>query len=184
MSECIRAIQRHEKMTAARKNGFVPGVVFGSNPIRFQPVKFDEKRLKKLLYRAADAMLQVKINNEIKTCRIKQAEKDDITGKLMHISLQVINDKSSSQSVNVPIRFRGLEELQRKKLTLHITKSEILVRGQEKDLPSCLEVDVSGKRLGDKVTVADLDLGTLEAISDQDEILAIVTLTKYFKLVS
>lgn len=184
MSECIRAIPRHEKMTVARKNGFVPGVVYGSNPIKFQPVKFDEKRLRKLLNRVTNDRIEVKVNNEVKTCRIKQAEKDDITGKLMNISLQVINDSSSPQSVTVPIRFRGLEELQHKKLTLQITQSEIQVKGTEEALPEYLEINVSNKRLGDKVTVADLNLGSLEAISDQDEILAIITLTKYFKLVS
>ncbi|MDT8900364.1 50S ribosomal protein L25 [Anaeroselena agilis] len=178
MSECIRAIPRTEKVNKVRKDGFVPGVVYGGNLAGSQPVKFEEKRLKKLLRHTYDPRLQVKINNEITPCVIQEVQRDSITGKLIHIALQVINDKTPLK-INVPVIFSGQDVLQRRRLALQITRPEIMIRGRQETLPEYVEIDVSTKRLGDKITVADVPLkSNIRVINAANEILAVVTIAK------
>jgi large subunit ribosomal protein L25 len=178
MSECIRAIPRTEKVNKVRKDGFVPGVVYGGNLAHSLPVKFEEKRLKKLLRRTYDPRLQVKINNEITSCVIQEVQRDSITGKLIHIALQVINDKTPLK-INVPVVFCGQDTLQKRGLALQITRPEIMIRGGQEALPEYVEVDVSTKRLGEKITVADVTIkNNLRVINAGNEILAVVTAVK------
>lgn len=178
MSECIRAIPRTEKANKVRKDGFVPGVVYGGNLAGSQPVKFEEKKLKKLLRHTYDPRFQVKINNEITLCVIQEVQRDLITGKLIHIALQVINDNTPLR-INVPVVFIGQDVLQRRRLALQIIRPEIMIRGKQKTLPEYLEVDVSTKRLGEKITVADITLtDNIKVINAAKEILAVVTMAK------
>ncbi len=184
MSECIRAIPRTEKVNKVRKDGFVPGVIYGRDLDHSQPIKIEEKRLKKLLQHNYDARLQVKINNEIIACLIQEVQRDAITGKLIHIALQAVNDKTPLK-INVPIVFHGRDVLHRRHLALQVTRPEVMLRGKLKTLPEYVEIDVSNKRLGDKITVADLKLkNNVKVINAESEILAIVTTPKYIGLAS
>jgi len=178
VSECIRAIVRTEKANKARKDGFVPGVVYGGNLAGSQPVKFEEKRLKKLLRHTCDTRLRIKINNEIIPCFIREAQRDPITGRLIHIALQAINDKTPLK-VNVPVVFCGQDALQRRRLALQITRPEIMIRGRREELPEYVEIDVGNRRLGDKITVADVNTkNNIRIINAENEVLAVVTLAK------
>ncbi|MBZ9634378.1 hypothetical protein [Clostridium sp. FP1] len=58
----------------------------------------------------------------------------------------------------LPLSFKGEASLVDNLLQLQIHKSEIDVFGNMASMPDGISVDVSGKKLGDAITIKDFDL--------------------------
>lgn len=82
MSEfVICAVERAEKPNKVRKQGFIPGVVYGKD-IKSTSIKLDQKEYKKLLQgHAKNTKVRVKLGNEVKHCIIKEVQKDSVNGQ-------------------------------------------------------------------------------------------------------
>lgn len=181
----IRAIERHEKPRKVRRNGFAPGIIYGEGIEGPVPVKFEMTRLKRILRKhTGNARLRIKLQEQIVQCVIKEVQRHPVTGEIMHIDLQKVNENKPVR-LKLPLKFNGRKKLDEKKLLLHVFISEIEVTGAINLLPQYIQVDISDKKPGDKITVKDIRLDSSVRISStEDEILAQVILAKELEVAS
>lgn len=179
MYDCINAILRTEKPKQVRKAGFIPGVIYGSGVDTSLPVKFSIKELNNFLQKNAySTRLTVKIGDKRRICLIKEIQKDTVTDKVLHVSLQAVASDEVLK-VKIPIIFQGKEELFKRQLLLEILQPEIVVETKLDTLPEFLEIDISDKQFDDKITIADLTPADgVKIVNGSDELIAIVTSLK------
>ncbi|MCR4436320.1 MAG: 50S ribosomal protein L25 [Clostridiales bacterium] len=180
----IRAIERNEKPGQVRKNGFVPGVIYGKG-MSSRSVKFDEKTLKRLLRgHTKNAKICVKMGEEVKQCLMKEIQKDPITAKILHIEMQAVHENDVVK-LKVPILFNGREKLAERQHILQVFVSEVEIAGQAANMPEFVSVDVENKKLGDKITVEDIFVEpSVKIVDDPKEIYAVVTMAKEMNIAS
>lgn len=175
MSEpVICVLERNEKPKKVRKQGFIPGVVYGKD-ISPKSIKLEQKELKKLPQGyAKNTIVRVNLGNEEKHCIIKEIQKDCINGQILHIELQTIRSDDVIR-LKVPVVYQGKEKLAARRQLLQELVSEVEIRGKATDMQEFLCVDVEDRNAGDKITVKDIQLENgLEILEDENETLAVI----------
>ncbi len=168
----IEAMKRTEKPKRVRRDGFIPGVLSGPGLVSAQ-VQFKAAELNKIFEKYGTRIkLWIKTDAEEKFGFIKEIQKDPVEGKIIHISIQLVK-VDQNVKLHLPIIFEGQDTLKRKFLQLHIKKPRIEVEGKVKFMPSNIVIDVSKKKFGDSITVADFDLPSqIKPIASNNEIFA------------
>jgi len=176
----IYAVERSEKPNQARRNGFVPGVIYGKG-IESTNIKLDQKELRKLLLRhARNTKVMVKLGNDVRHCIIKEVQKDSVNDQILHVGLQAIHSDDTIR-LKVPVVFQGKEKLGARQLLLQELFTEVEVSGKAADMPEFVSVDVEDKILGDKITVRDIRVGDgIKILDDENEIIAVVSAMKAY----
>lgn len=86
---------------------------------------------------------------------VQNIQKDTLSGKILHIDFQHVNMKKSMDS-KVTIHFAGEAVGIKAGGTLQVEIYEVEVRCMPEDLPTSMEVDISGLDIGDQLLVSDL----------------------------
>lgn len=180
MEEII--LNAFERTTGAKKlrgDGFVAGVIYGDSVKEANSVKFEEIPIKKVIAKhGSNAKAWIKYGEEKKYGFIKEIQRHPVSGKIIHIDVQLVSEKHEIK-LQLPIVFKGEEVLTSKQLQLQIHKSEIDIFGRMDLMPDAVSVDVSGKELGDTITINDFNLDKQIKINDrEDEIFAAITQLK------
>lgn len=176
----LEAIERTEKPGKFKEIGFIPGVLYGDSVTGGTSVKFDTLALKKILTsHGSNAKVWIKYNNTKKFGFIKEVQRNPVSpGKITHIDVQLVS-KDHEIKLQIPIVFKGEEELKSRLLELHVYKSEITVQGKMDLMTDAIYVDVSQKELGDTITLNNLDLDKqLKVIEEEDTIYGTITVLK------
>jgi len=176
----IRAIERKEKPKVVRRNGFIPGVIYGKN-YKSENVKFEEKKFLKLLStHSQKAKIKVKINDEIKLCLIKEIQKDPVLEKIIHVAMRIVNEHDLVKQ-KVPIIFQGQEELAKNNLIVQVLIPEAEISGKAAEIPEAIYINIKDKKPGEKVTVADINVGpSLKVMDDPNKTYAIILTSKEY----
>lgn len=164
-----------EKAKKLRKNGEIPGIIYGEFMKNSIPIKVDNLSLLKLLkYNSKGSIIKLKLNNEVKNCVVKQVQKDNLTGELIHVDFQYVN-KNEVIKMKIPVDFEGMENLHIKKLTLETFLAEIEMQGDVEKIPEFIKIDVSQMNFGDKIYASDIALPEgIKLLTSPDILLAVV----------
>ena len=149
-----------KKVAKLRKEGLVPGVVYGpgTDPIS---VQVDNNVLVKV-YSAAGkhAPVHLSIGSKKKIAMIKDVEIDPVKHRVQHVSFHAVNQNDPVEA-EIPVRLKGEGESEAEKAGLLILQNieHLQVKALPMDLPDVLEVDITGMKVaGDRVTVGDIVL--------------------------
>lgn len=149
-----------KKVRALRREGLVPGVVYGpaTEPISVQA---DSVLIGKI-YRAAGkhAPVHLTIGTKKKIAMIKDVEMNPVKNSIAHISFHAVKANEPVEA-EVPIRLVGEGESEAEKAGFIILQNieSIEVKALPMDLPDALELDITGlKEAGEKLTVADIKI--------------------------
>lgn len=172
----LNVAQRTKKTKKFREEGFVPGVIYGGNAEKAEPIKIQEAPLKKILLRhGMNAKLGIQFGDEKKFGFIKEIQRQPVTNKIVHVDLQFVS-KDQDVKLQIPIVFKGEEELRASQLQLNVNKLEVEVLGKIDLMPEVIHVDVSQKNAGDTITFKDLNLNENIKTHDKiDEVYASIT---------
>jgi len=179
MSEAvIYAAERTEKPNKVRKQGLIPGVVYGKS-IKSTSIKLDQRELAKTLRgHVKNSKVKVKLGNEVKNCIIKEIQRDIVNGQILHIELQAIHGDDIIK-LKVPVVFQGKEKLAAKQQVLQEFNPEVKIIGKAADIPEFVSADVGDRELGEKITVRDIHISdNLKIENDENEVLAVITAIK------
>lgn len=179
MSEVVLcALERTEKAKKARRQGYIPGVVYGKD-ITSSSIKLDEGEFRKALQgRPTTSRIKLRLGDEIKTCIIKDVQKDPINRQILHVDFQTIRSDEVIR-LKVPVIFEGKEKLALKQLLLQEFIGEVEIMGKAADLPEFISIDVGNGNLGEKITVSDLNIGeNIKVMDEPDEVLAVISAAK------
>ncbi len=160
-----------------RNDGTLPGVVYGDEK---EPVSVtvDMHDFEQILHHHVSESLLLEIELEGEgdiSVLIKDVQHHPVTSDLMHVDLQRVSANKPIH-VDVPIALIGESEGVKAGGTLDHVMHSIGVECLPKDLVEAFEVNVSGLKIGDSLSVADMNLGDkYKLLVDEDAIIASVT---------
>ncbi len=162
----VEADSRERNGTAAvrrmRHEGLVPGVVYGAEEENAN-IKMDHNKILHALETEAfhSSILELKIDGKSEKVVLRDYQVHPASDvKIMHIDFQRVSRKEKIH-MTVPVHFTGEEECDGIKLDGGIVShilNDIDVVCLPADLPEYIEVSIAAMRLGDTLTLADLNL--------------------------
>jgi large subunit ribosomal protein L25 len=160
--EMSKSIQLNERtsilksqMKLGRQQGLIPAVLYGIGKETIS-VEVNEKEMLNVLKKNPRAILQAATSQAgAVPVVIQSVQRDMMTGKLMHIDFHHVN-MSESMDSKVTIHFAGEAAGVKAGGVLQIEMYEVDVRCMPDQLPSSMEVDISGLAIGDQLLVSDL----------------------------
>lgn len=163
---------------AARREGFVPGIIYGG---KNKPVMMsvEQRILVKLLEDPSffTQICDIKVDGKKHQAMAREVQADVVTGLPTHIDFLRVSEATEIQ-VAVPVVFVNEEEspgLKRGAL-LNIVRHEVDVVAPAGSIPDQLEVDLTGYDVGDTVHFSSITMpaGIRPAIDDRDFTIATI----------
>lgn len=171
----LMALPRDEKGKKARREGFIPGVIYGKES-KSLPVKFVKRDFLKVLRDYGERpKVKILIDDQERMALVKEIQKELITGEVLHVDLQLVT-AGEKITCDIPIKFIGREKLKSKGLILQVNIDSINVTGEASIIPEHFVVDVSDKNEGDIVTIRDLNIHPEIQVNDSlEDAIAVIT---------
>ncbi|RBW53030.1 50S ribosomal protein L25/general stress protein Ctc [Ruegeria sp. A3M17] len=163
----------------ARRDGMVPGIVFGGDkePLPIQ-IPFNElfKRLKAGRFKSTLWNLKVEGQEDVRViCR--DVQRDVVKDLPTHLDLMRLR-RTTKIALFIPVEFVNEEEAPgiKKGGVLTVVRPEVELLCTAGDIPEKITVDVAGMNINDVVTISSVDLpaGTKPTI-DRDFVIANVS---------
>ena len=161
----------------ARRDGFVPGIVYGGGQDP-DPIRIDFNYLLKKLSegRFLSTLFNLRIAGKEDVQVICRSVQRHVVKDLpMHVDFMRLN-QNSRVNLFIPVRFTNEEESPglRRGGVLTVVRGEIELIVTADDIPSDIEADVTGLEVGDVLTISSIELppGTRPRISDRDFVIA------------
>ena len=160
----------------ARRDGMVPGIVFGgdADPLPIQ-IPFNElfKRLKAGRFKSTLWNLKVEGHDDVRViCR--DVQRDVVKDLPTHLDLMRLR-RTTKIALFIPVEFVNEEEAPgiKKGGVLMAVRPEVELVCTAGDIPEKLVVDLTGMNIGDVVTISSIDLpGGTKPTIDRDFVIA------------
>lgn len=137
-----------------RRNGLIPGVVYGSNR-EPQALTVNPLDLRGKIH--SNAIIDLTIDGEEETVMIKDFQKDVIKDELIHVDFQQIS-MDETIHITVPIKLVGDAPGVREGGVLQQLMREVDIEVLPTNIPDELELDISELTLSDSLEVGDLEV--------------------------
>jgi large subunit ribosomal protein L25 len=145
----------------ARREGYVPGVVYGggTDPVSVQ-IKFNEllKRLKQGRFLSTLFNLKVEGHDDVRViCR--NVQRDVVKDLPTHLDLMRLH-RNTKVSIFIPVEFENHDEAPglKKGGVLTVVRQEVELNVTAGDIPEKVVADLSGLEVGDVITISSIDL--------------------------
>lgn len=167
------------KVKQLRREGVVPANIFGKG-LKSQSIKVTEKDFLAAYKQAGETgliELTIKGTKDSHHVLVSQLQTNPVSGQVLHVDFRQVNLKEKV-TAPVPVELIGeAPAVKEKGGVLFSPMSEINVTALPTDMPSKIEVDVSGLvEIGDTLSLKDLKIDTnkLEVDIDPEEPLVII----------
>lgn len=167
-----------------RRNGIIPGVVYGAemSPLSLE---VEAKSFHALLRSGLGENVIITLNiddpkNGDKKVLIRELQRDPVWGEILHVDFQQIS-LSKKLAIKVPIHLVGVSiGVQQDGGILQHVLRELEVECLPTDIPEKIEVDVTTLKIGDSIHVGDIKLEKGQILSDpQGSIVSVVPPTVF-----
>ncbi|WP_461206473.1 50S ribosomal protein L25 [Clostridium sp. DL1XJH146] len=161
----------HNSAKRVRREGKVPGVLYGKN-IDTTLISFDRKDLSKEVQKDGEhAVFNLELNNNPHKVIIKEIQREPLKHEIVHIDVEEINQNTMIQT-EVPIILKGEGAVLSKGGILQKEKDKVKIKCYPDEIPKSFEVDVSNMNIGAVYRVRDVEVGEeISFTSDLDTIL-------------
>jgi large subunit ribosomal protein L25 len=175
----IEARKKENNLKSLRKEGIIPGVLYGKK-IGSHTILLNYKEFLKAFAKHPISSFIKLVSKEDgvngKTAVIKEIQKDPVTDSIIHIDLHEISMDEKIE-IEASVHFVGKPEGVKLGGILEPLMRHIAIKGYPKDIIDTINIDVSGLKIGDIIHVRDLKLGeNIEIMADEDA--AIVTVAE------
>lgn len=173
--------QRGKKVWRLRKQGFVPGVVYGHG---FEPIMVQSPygAIDKAVREAGrHTPVHVVVDGKKRITLIKEIDRDPLRANLRHVAFHAVKANERVDAI-VPIRLVGQGESEAEKAGLIVLQAieEVEVRAKPADLPEVLEISVEGLKTDqDKILLSDIELPSGVEYTDVEQDLDLVIANVY-----
>lgn len=160
-----------------RANGYIPGIIYGHNMSNY-PLEFDKKEVNGIIRNLGEnAIINVTVNGSSYTAMIKEVQRDNITGDIIHLDFQQIN-ASEKIHTSVPIVLKGREKIDRDGI-LQKQLEKIEVECYPDSVPRFVSVDVSELTFGHALKISDVEFGEeISVLNDTEEVIVTLSTVK------
>lgn len=170
-----------KKAAALRKQGFVPGIVYGHG---FEPIMVQSEYnvIEKVVREAGKhTPVYATVDGKNKITMIKDIDRDPVKSRIRHVSFHAVKANEVVHA-EVPIRLTGEGESAAEKAGLIVLQAieDIEIKAKPADLPEALEISIAGLAMTeDKLTLADITLPKGVEYADVDQDLELVIVNVY-----
>ncbi|MDE0533223.1 MAG: 50S ribosomal protein L25/general stress protein Ctc [Albidovulum sp.] len=177
LNAVVRARTGKGAARQARRDGFVPGIVYGGEEAPL-PINIKFSELVRLLKkgRFLSTLFNLKFEGEGETRVICRGVQRDVVLDLpTHVDLMRLRT-NSQVNLFIPVKFSN-EELApgiKRGGVLTVVRNEIELKVTAGEIPDAIEVDLTGLDVGDVVTISKVSLpaGTKPSITGRDFVIA------------
>jgi large subunit ribosomal protein L25 len=160
----------------ARRDGYVPGVVYGGNK---DPESINIKQnvlLKQLKAgKFLSTLIKIKVDGDEQTVICRGVQRDVVKDLPIHADFLRLSERSRI-ALMIPVEFANEEECPGLKMggVLTIVRNEVELKVRANNIPESLVVDLSGLGVGDVVRISDIEMpeGAAPTITDRDFMIA------------
>lgn len=160
----------------ARREGLVPGVVYGggADPVAIN-VKFNELLKRLRAGKFLSTLLTLKIDGVDSQVICRAVQRDVVRDLPTHVDFLRLSERSRI-NLYIPVEFTDEEECPGLKVggTLVVVRQEVELKVTAANIPEKLIASLKGHELGDTITISQIELpaGTRPMITDRDFVIA------------
>lgn len=157
---------------ALRREGRVPAVIYGGKE-EPQPIHVAERALVKLLNTGhfSNSIVMIDMGGKPVRTLPKDVAFNPVSDRPLHVDFLRLS-KDSKVEVSVPVVFVNEEDAPGLKRggVLNVVRHELELICDADSIPSEIEIDVTGKDIGDSIHISEVNLpkGSESAITDRD----------------
>lgn len=158
-----------------RRNGVIPGVVYGKKlgSLMFEIGQME--LLRDLNDVGEHGVVNFNLDGYNGTAVIKEVQKDAVNHNVIHLDLEEIDYNRSIES-EVPIVFKGKDFLNEKGVLLQTQKDTVKVSCMPEDLPKVIELDIKNAQIGTVFKLSDIEVGSeISIVDDLNTVLASIS---------
>jgi len=144
-----------------RRDGIIPGVLYGKHLKESLCVQFSQSEVEQFLKtNSVGAKVEVEIDGEKTMALLMEVSRIPVVNKIEHLNFQALTagEKVTSTAQIILINKENIEEIIQQLLF------EISYKALPSNLIDKVEVDIKDMKIGDSITVADLELSKNENI--------------------
>lgn len=170
-----------KKVSALRKEGLVPSVVYGGHDDPIATQSPDVETTKVVHAAGKHSPVQLVVDGKKKLAIIKTIEIDPVKHRILHVAFQAIK-QNEVITTEVPITLIGVGESTAEKAGLIVLQAieRIEIKAKPAHLPEALEVSTAHLATDeDKITLADITLPEGVEYADVDQDLDLVVANVY-----
>ena len=184
MQELVLNAKKREKtgketVKKIRKQGFVPGILYGGSEVI--PISFSERELNKILGEKGGDNTIFQLNIEGAESRdrkviVREFQNNPVKGELLHADFyEVSMDKEITVTVGITLEGKAFGVEQEGGMINHLLK-EVEVECLPTSIPDEIRVDVTNMKIGDVLHLKDIPMPAgVELLEDLDEPVVSVT---------
>lgn len=158
----------------ARRNGKVPGVIYGK---KINNLLFEVGELElchEIGISGEHGVLEFNLDGESHRGLIKEVQRDPVTNKIIHLDLEELNGKNKVIS-SVPIHYVGEEYLNKKGIVLQKEKDSVKVECSIESLPKYIDFNIGKGNVGSVYKFGDLEVASeISILDDLNSVIASV----------
>ena len=164
-----------------RREGFVPGVVYGSNT-EATNVQALYNEMEKVVNRAGKHhIVEVVVDGASKAVLIKTIDIDPVKHRIRHVAFHSVN-RNEKVTTDIPVVLTGEGESPAERAGLVVLQAieSLEVQALPADLPDGLEISVANlAEAGDKLTVGDIVMPKGVELTHPEDVLELVVANVY-----
>jgi large subunit ribosomal protein L25 len=176
----IEAVKRSvtgKKVGVLRREGKLPGVIYGHN-FETMAILMDQKDATKVLNAAtSSSIVSVKIDGKDHAALVREKQRDYIRNQYIHIDFQAVSQTETIRT-KVGITFTGIAPAVKDFNGIVVEGLDsIEVEALPKDLPERFNVDISGlANIGDAIHVSDIAVPeSVTFLTSPEELVMLIT---------
>jgi large subunit ribosomal protein L25 len=162
-------------LTALRRNGRVPAVVYGS-ALENERIHVNGSELIRFLQqKGLTSVLELKFaDGTVHQVMVQELQQDPIKDKILHVDFKQVK-MDEPVDVEVAVHLTGEPQGVKAGGILQQQMRTVSIRALPGQIPDHIDLDISGLSVGDSVYVRDLTEGhQVELLTDPDEVVASV----------
>ncbi|MFT8323641.1 MAG: 50S ribosomal protein L25/general stress protein Ctc [Bacillus sp. (in: firmicutes)] len=176
MSTLLQAKERtefkHSTLTGIRKEGNIPGVVYGSKTKSTSIYLSEIEFLKTIKNVGRNGVIELAIDGQKYNVVLSDYLSDPIKRNILHVDFLAI-DLSKEITATVKVSLIGDAAGVKDGGVLQQPLHEVEVTAKPNDIPAAIEIDVSELQVGETITIADIkEYKSLEINHEKDEVIA------------
>ena len=160
----------------ARRDGMVPGVIYGGNADP-ESINIKQNVLLKLLKagKFLSTLIKIKVDGNEQTVICRAVQRDVVKDLPSHADFLRLSERSRI-SLMIPVEFINEEESpgMKKGGVLTVVRNEVELKVRANNIPEQLTVDLAGLEVSDVIRISDITLpdGAQPTITDRDFMIA------------
>ena len=159
----------------ARRNGKVPGVLYGK---KINNLLFEVGELElchEIGINGEHGVLEFNLDGETHKGLIKEVQRDPVTNKIIHLDLEELKGKNKIVS-SVPIHYIGEEYLNKKGIVLQKEKDSVKVECSVDSLPKYIDFNIGTGNVGSVYKFGDLEVASeISILDDLNSVIASIS---------